>query len=234
MTHRTPRNQLAGAALLLAALMPFVGCSDDDDGAGASTSAATAPAETTTRPAAPTSTSTTARTTEGPTTTLAPPTTVDPIAATKAAVAAAAVQSRLDYLYAVQNYDAPDAMAVLSSHVAANSPALQLGIQNMETLRSHGWRVRPNPDVPSSLTVESDVTLLDGPPATKAELTVCEVSAGIVYEPSSGPNGEDTIVNDEINSSRSRITMVLEDGAWKLVSGEDLGTFDGQSSCPPV
>jgi hypothetical protein len=232
MTRRTPRIPLA-AVLLLTALVPFVGCSDDD-GAGASTSSATAPPETTTPTRAPTSTSTTARTTEAPTTIEAPPTTVDPIAATKTAVAAAAVQSRLDYLYAVQNYDAPDALAVLSSHVAANSPALQVGIQNMETLRSHGWRVRPNPDVPSSLTVESDVTLLDGPPATKAELTVCEVSAGIVYEPASGPNGEDTIVNDEINSSRSRITMVLEDGAWKLVSGQDLGTFNGQSSCPPV
>jgi hypothetical protein len=166
--------------------------------------------------------------------TVAPTTTVDGIAVTKAAVAAAAVQSRLDYLYAVENYDAADAVAVLSSHVAANSPALQLGLDNMETLRSNGWRVRPNPDVPSALTVESDVSLLDGPPATKAELTVCEVSAGVVYEPASGPNGEDTIVNDEINSTRSRITMVLEDGTWKLVGGEDLGTFNGQSTCPAV
>jgi hypothetical protein len=102
----------------------------------------------------------------------------------------------------------------------------------MESLRSNGWRVRPNPEVPSALTVESEVTLLDGPPATKAELTECTVSAGVVYEPGSGPNGEDTIVNDEIIASRSRITMVLEDGTWKLVSGQDLGDFPGQTSCP--
>ena len=50
---------------------------------------------------------------------------------------------------------------------------------------------RPNPDVPSALTVESEVTLLDGPPATKAEVTVCEVlSVGVIYRAGwSGPNG---------------------------------------------
>ena len=56
----------------------------------------------------------------------------------------------------------------------------------------------------------------------------------IVYEPATGPGAEDTIVNDEISSSRSRITMVLEDGVWKLVSGQEIGTFNGQASCPPA
>jgi hypothetical protein len=159
-------------------------------------------------------------------------TTVDERAATKAAVAAAAVQSREDYLYAVQNYDAPDALTVLARTTAADSPAFQRGVDNIENLRSNGWRVKPNPDVPSALTVESDVTLLDGPPATRAELTVCEIGAGIVYEPGTGPDGADTIVNDEINARRSRVTMVLEDGAWKIQSGQELGNWNGQASCP--
>jgi hypothetical protein len=212
--------------LLAASSLLVVSCGDDDD---APTSTSSATPSTSTSPPSTTSTTTPATSS---TSTEAPTTTVDEIAATKAAVAAAAVQSRLDYLYAVQNYDAPDAVDVLSSHLAADSPALQLGLDNMESLRANGWRVRPNPDVPSALTVESEVTLLDGPPATKAELTVCEVSAGVIYEPGSGPNGEDTIVNDEINSTRSRISMVLEAGIWKLVGGQNIGTFNGQSTCP--
>jgi len=167
------RNATIG--LVAMGLLAAAGCTGDPDATASSTSstvdsARTEPASS----AVPTSpASEPPPTSANASTVLVTTTTVDQIAAAKAAVSAAAVQSRLDYLYAVQNYDAPDAMAVLSSHVAANSPALQLGIQNMETLRSRGWRVRPNPDVPSSLTVESDVTLLDGPPPTKAEVTVC-------------------------------------------------------------
>jgi hypothetical protein len=214
-------------ALLAAASMLVVSCGGDDD-----TPVPTSTANPSTSTSASTTTSSTVPATSVDTT-AAPTTTVDEIAATKAAVADAAVQGRLDYLYAVQNYDAPDAVAVLSSHLAAGSPALQLGLDNLETLRSNGWRVRPNPDVPSVLTVQSEVSLLDGPPATRAELTVCTVSAGVIYEPGSGPNGEDTIVNDEINSSLDRITMVFEDGAWRLVSGQNVGDFKGASSCAP-
>jgi hypothetical protein len=159
-------------------------------------------------------------------------TTVDEVEATKAAVGAAAVQSRQDYLYAVQNYDAPDALTVLGRSTAANSPSFQQTVDNIENLRSNGWRVKPNPDVPSVLTVESDVTLLDGPPATRAELTVCIIGAGIVYEPGTGVDGTDSIVNDEINARRTLVTMILEDGAWKLYSGDPIGSWNGQSSCP--
>ena len=55
--------------------------------------------------------------------------------------------------------------------------------QNMEPFaRTAGGRVQ-NPQVPSTSTVEGDVKLLDGPPATKAEVTVCTVDSGVVYEP---------------------------------------------------
>jgi hypothetical protein len=231
MTHRTPRVQLAGTALLLAALVPFVGCSDDD-GAGASTSAATASAETTTRSTVPTTTSSPSRTTAAATTTEAPPTTVDPIAATKAAVAAAVAQARQDYLYATMNYDAPDALTVFGQTTAPDSPSYQLGIANINELQSHGWRVRLNPDVPSVTTVEGDVTLLDGPPATKAEVTVCTIDSPVVYEPGGAPDGSDTVVNDEITAFRTRVTVVMQDGVWKVYEGTGIGKWPGSTSCP--
>jgi hypothetical protein len=232
MSRRTPRIPLAAAVLLLTALVPFVGCSDDD-GAGASTSAATAPAETTTPTTAPTSTSMTARTTEAPTTE-APPTTVDPIAATKAAVVAAVVQARQDYLYATMNYDAPDALTVFGKTTAPDSPSYQLGVANINELQSHGWRVRLNPEVPSVTTVESDVTLLDGPPATKAEVTVCTIDSPVVYEPGGAPDGSDTVVNDEVTAFRTRVTLVMQDGAWKVYEGTGIGKWPGSTSCPAV
>jgi hypothetical protein len=154
------------------------------------------------------------------------------IQATKDAIAAAIVQSRQDYIYAVTNYDAPDALEVLARTTVLNSPSYKRGVENMETLRSNGWKIRLNTDVSDSLTVEGDVTLLDGPPATKAEVTVCGIDTLIVYEPNSGPNGEDAIINDAIQARRNRSLLVLEDGVWKLRSGENLGTWDGVTSCP--
>ena len=109
---------------------------------------------------------------------------------------------------------------------------MQLTLENIETLRSNGWRTRENPAVPSILTVEGDVELLDGPPATRAEVTVCEIGAGIVYEPAGAPDGSDAIVNDEIVARRARTTLVLEDGTWKVFGGESLGEWNGAATCP--
>jgi hypothetical protein len=215
---------------LLALMLAGSACNGEDSANTSTVSPSTVSVSTSGEPST-TSTLSTPSPTTG--TTQATTTTIDKIAATKQAIAAAAVQSRQDYLYAVQNYDAPDALTVLGRTAAANSPALQLGVDNMNNLRSHGWKVRPNPTIPSSLTVESDVDLLDGPPATRAQLTVCEIGSGIIYEPNAAPDGSDTIVNDEINARRSRVTMVLEGGSWKVYSGEELGTWNGEATCPP-
>ena len=85
---------------------------------------------------------------------------------TKAAVAAAIVQSRQNYQYALQNYDAPDALDVLARTTAANSPSWDLTLQNMDTLRTNGWRHGRTRPFRRYTVVEGDVELLDGPPAT--------------------------------------------------------------------
>ena len=159
-------------------------------------------------------------------------TTVDEVAQTKAAVAAAVTAARSNYLYAVRNYDAPDALAVLASTTVTDSPSYLQATQNIDTLRSTaGGRVQ-NPQVPSVATVEGDVELVDGPPATKAVVTVCTIDSGVVFEPGGAPDGSDTIVNDEIVSQRDRVTLVLENGAWKLYEGTNIGSWPGQTTCP--
>jgi hypothetical protein len=221
----TPSRVMAVAAMLIS--LALAACSDDDDATASSASSSTPRASNVPRPPSTSSSTTSTTTTLAETTT-----TVDEIALTKAAVAAAAVQSREDYLYAVRNPDAPDAVAVLERSHAAGSPSLQRALDNRQTLLDNGWRVRPHPTIPDSLTVEGEVTLLDGPPASRAEVTVCEIGAGIVYEPGGGPNGEDTIVNDEIVANRNRTLLVREAGVWKIRSGTPLGEWPGESSCP--
>jgi hypothetical protein len=142
------------------------------------------------------------------------------------------VQDRGNYLYAIRHYDRPNALRRLARTTVRDSPSWDLALQNMETLRSNGWRSRENPDVPSTTTVEGEVELLDGPPATRAQLTVCTIDSGVVFEPGGAPDGSDTIVNDEIIARRNRITMVLEDGAWKVFEGENIGTWNGATTCP--
>ena len=142
------------------------------------------------------------------------------------------MQSRQDYLYAIQNYDAPDALDVLSRTAVRDSPSWLLAVANMETLRANGWRSKPHPTIPSTTTVEGEVELLDGPPATRAELTVCTISSGIVYLPGGAADGSDVTINDEVVARRSRVTMVLEGGSWKALDGIAIGTWSGATACP--
>ena len=220
------RIHLAG--LLIAATAMLAACTNDDD-AGVSTTAASSRPPATEASEPSTSASSTTSTT---TTTLAPTTTIDQIAITKQAVADAAVASREAYLYAVYNLDAPDALQRLEATTAAGSDSFALAMDNIEMLRTNRWRVRPNPEVPSALTIEGEVELLDGPSATTAEVPVCVVSAGIVYEPEAAPDGSDTIVNDEVVARRSRMTFVLEEGVWKVSKAVGLGEWNGAAACP--
>jgi hypothetical protein len=233
-------NRTRGASVI-AATLAFVltasSCSGDDDTAATTstprvTSTMTEPSTTVASSTIEPSTPSTSSTSTVAPTTAAPTTTIDEVALTKQAVAEAAVLSRENYLYAVRNYFRPTALRRLARTTVRDSPSWDLTLQNIETLRSNGWRSRENPDVPSTLTVEGDVDLLDGPPATRAELTVCVIDSGVVYEPGGAPDGSDTIVNDEITANRNRITMVLEDGSWKLFDGTGLQSWNGSTTCP--
>jgi hypothetical protein len=185
-----------------------------------------APTSTTTSTTPPTTEPTTT-TTEAPSGTTAAtpvPTTAPPT--TEGAIAAAAIESREAYLYAVYNVDAPDALARMRA--SSTGESLEKGLAIYQEFVDNGWRARSNPDVPSALTPES-IRLID---ETTAEATVCEVSAGVVFAPGANADGSDLIVNDEISASRLRITLVLEAGTWKLSDGTTIESWSGATSCP--
>ena len=234
------------ARLTFGLLVVVIGLSACDSGSSSSTSSTrvttivpaisvptTTTRSSTTAAPATSSVATSAVSTTNPTTS-APATTstVDPTEATKAAVVAAVAQSRLDYQYAIFNYDAPDALDVLGRSWSQDSPAWNLSVGNMSTLRSNGWLARPQPGVPDSSTAEGDVQLLDEPPDSKALVTVCTIDSGLVYKPGAGPDGADVVINDAVTASRELVTMVLRDGSWKAESGKSLGTWKGETSCP--
>ena len=154
----------AVTGVVATSLLIAAGCTDDPDAAESSAqstvdSTASAPASSAvpTSPASEPSPTSVTTSTE-----LATTTTVDQIAATKADVVAAVASARSNYLYAVRNYDAPDALTVLASTTVVDSPSYRQATQNIDTLRAHGWRSRENPSVPSVSTVEGEVELLDG------------------------------------------------------------------------
>ena len=166
-----------------------------------------------------TTTSSSQETTTAPTVESTTP--VDPI---ETAVVEGLIAARDAYLYAIYNLDAADAMDGLNATHAAGSPSLALALDNIQTVVDNGWLARPNPDVPDTVTIESDVTMLND---TTAELTACVVGAGEVYAPGAGDGGADLLVNGEIEAALNRVTMVLEDGRWKLQSGTNISTEAG-------
>lgn len=226
------RSALTTSIVGIAILVSCSGAGNDTaDPTTPTTIESTAPATT----VAPTSTSTTMPPpTTSPTTTTseAPPGTTAPPAATPStptpeeAIAAAAVASGDAYLYAVYNPTAPDAVERLRA--TSTGASLQLGLENYQSIVDNGWRVRPNPDVPDRTTVASPVQVID---ATTAEVTLCEVGAGVVYAPGANSDGTDLIINDRIEVSLLRVTMVLEDGVWKLSSGTTIEDLEGPESC---
>lgn len=128
------RIRAAVTGVVAIGLLITAGCTDDP-GSTASTAPSTVVSTTVASisSAAPTSPpSTTPLTSATTSTPLATTTTVDQVAATKAAVVAAVASARANYLYAVRNYDAADALSVLGSTTVLDSPSYS---QAMSTLR---------------------------------------------------------------------------------------------------
>jgi hypothetical protein len=165
------------------------------------------------------------------TTTSAPTTTLDPIAAEEAAVSEAARQARLSLVGALVNVDDPEAVAALDEWYVDNSPARQTADESLDDLRSENWRARFNPTIPDSLLVER-TTFLGGRPFTEAELTVCVVSAGILYEPNAAPDGSDVVIDDAVVTYRLLYLMSKQDNTWKLRSVTELEKWEGVTVCP--
>lgn len=104
---------------------------------------------------------------------------------------------------------------------------------NRAFLRERGLRGRVNPDQPWALTVEI-VEFLEEP-FRRADVTVCFVDTNILLEPGGAPDGSDLVVNDEVGAIRIVYTLVVEDGRWQLLHGQDLTELRlGETECPPA
>jgi hypothetical protein len=174
----------------------------------------------------------TTTTTTTTTTTVAPTTTLDPIAAEEAAVSEAAAQARYAATAALTAPDDPSAVAGLDDFYVPGSAARQTIDEALADFRRQGLRVRANPNIAESVTVEQ--VALSGEPPIEADLTVCVVDPSVVYEPDAGPDGSDVIVNDIIYSHRLIYRMQKVDGVWRLAGVDNVDRWEGVTRCPPA
>ena len=168
-----------------------------------------------------------------PSTTTAPPTTLDPIAAEEAAVTARVLEIQAVRVNAYVNLDAPGNAEALDDAYTEGGVAREVVESDLQALRDEGWRVRENPSVPMTITVES-IELRDGPPTNHANAIVCLIDSAIVYEPGGAPDGSDAVVNNDVIAGRSVQRLVREDGTWQLDEVESLDEWPGAPECPPA
>jgi len=168
-----------------------------------------------------------------PPTTTAGPTTLDPVATEEALIAQRVQEIQAVRLNAYNNLDAPGNVEALDASFTDGGDARAVVESDLQALRDQGWRLRPNPDLPNSLTIE-DIRVLDGPPSTAADVQVCVIDPAVLYEPGGGPDGSDAVVNDEVYAGRLVWHLVLEDGAWELALVDTLDEWIGASACPPI
>jgi hypothetical protein len=78
--------------------------------------------------------------------------------------------------------------------------------------------------VAESVTIES---------STEATALFCVFDAGLVMGPT-GPDGQPTVVNDQILSLRNEYRLFLEDGLWKVGEQLQLDELGQGDRCPPA
>jgi hypothetical protein len=219
--------------ILAVALLVLAACSSSKPAATTtSTPVSTVVTSTTTS----TSTvSSTAPTTLPTTTTAAAPiastTTVAPSAPeSRTLVEAAFNEASAAVRDVLRSPDDATAVARFDAATTADGSARKIGHTKIDQLKANGWKSKPNPSAPSSATIVGDVLVTDGPPGT-AEFTSCNVDSDIVYKPDVGSGGLGAIINDEITSRTTRVTMAPLDGKWLLVKNTLIEEFKGKTSC---
>lgn len=116
----------------------------------------------------------------------------------------------------------------VSSVVVAGSPAAAGVASFMAQLAKDGLRGRPSPQ-----TYYVYETFTPANTGTQAVLRVCTVDADVTYKPNSGPQGQDVIVNDRLDSDLSDWTFRLDGATWKLFVSNVATQWKGSNGCPP-
>ena len=215
---------------LALALLVLAACSSSKP-VGTTTSTPSPPSVVTS-----TSTSTSIAATTLPTTTTASPplvstTTVAPSAPeTRAQVEAAFNEASAAVRDVLRSPDDAAAVARFDAATMADGSARKIGHTKIDQLNASGWKSKPNPATESSATIVGEVLVTDSPSVT-AEFTSCNVDSDIVYKPNVGSGGLGAIINDEITSRTTKVTMALVGGKWLLVKNTLIEEFKGKTSC---
>jgi len=116
----------------------------------------------------------------------------------------------------------------VSAVAVAGSPAAAGVTSFMTQLAKDGLRARTTPQ---TYYVYENFTLANT--GTQAVLRVCTVDANVTYKPQSGPQGQDVIVNDRVDSDLGDWTFRLDGQVWKLYVSSVMTQWKGSNGCPP-
>jgi hypothetical protein len=116
----------------------------------------------------------------------------------------------------------------MSTVVVAGSPAAAGVAAFMGQLAKDGLQARTSPQ-----TYYVYETFNVANTATQAVLRVCSVDANVIFKPHSGPQGQDVIVNDRLDSDRSDWTFRLDGQVWRLYLTNVVTQWKGANGCPP-
>jgi hypothetical protein len=123
------------------------------------------------------------------------------------------------------------ATAACTAHPTDCDPATFTAVQGPARVNAYayfsslaGEGLHSSPDKRGSYVIIESIEFQDD---ATALATSCAFDAGIMLGPD-GPDGQPTIVNDNKASSRSRFTLYLEDGTWRVGSAtlDRLGNGD--------
>jgi hypothetical protein len=220
-----------GSVVAVGALTLLAACSSSGDAEPTDTTAFIPSVASTTEPTTTTTIAPTtiAPTTIAPTTTPPPPTTIDPDVALAQEVEADLLEAdRLENEASQEPFDTERERAALERRLGFAADSLR---QKLQSYRERGVAIRPNPQVPASLTVEVPAQLVvEG--GDVATVQVCEVNSWILVEVGAGPDGSDAIVNPDVVTSRSTVFLRNENGVWKVEGGNEIAAWEGLDRCP--
>jgi hypothetical protein len=110
----------------------------------------------------------------------------------------------------------------------AGSPAAAGVASFISGLARDGLVGRPSPQ-----TYYVYETITAAATGTQAVLRVCTVDANVIYKPASGPEGQDVIVNDRLDSDLGDWTFRLVGNTWKVYMTSVISQWKGSNGCPP-
>lgn len=197
-------------------------CSSGGDAVSSTLSSSTTAAVATSPPPTSATTTTTSTTTSSTTTstTLAPSTTAAP--SSEDLIKQAVQDYQSSYWACGQAPSACDPTAFTAVQGASRSTITEL----VSGMSSHGLYF--GQDIRGSHIVTESVSMQS---QASADVIACWYDAGVVFGPT-GPDGNPTVVDDQVLSYRYRLVVYLENGSWRVGSQETIAKLGEGDLCP--